>query len=111
MELKINSKNEVEALAEIGGFDDGVEFNGSLPDEFEDNFKPSYYLFQDEQIVVNPDYKEPIITDPSPSQAQQQLAQVAYQQMMTTQDVTTLHTWNAQIAYQLMMMQKQGGEA
>ena len=46
-----------------------------------------------------------------PSQTQQQLAQLTYQQMMTTQDVTTLQTQNAQMAYQLMMMQQQGGEA
>lgn len=108
VELKINSKNEIEALAEIGGFDDAVEFTGSVPDGFEANFKPSYYLLQDNEIVVNQDYKEPIITDPRPSEAQQQLAQVTYQQMMTTQDITTLQTQNAQMAYQLMM---QGGKA
>lgn len=111
MELKINSKNEIEAIAEIGGFEDAVEFTGSIPDGFEANFKPSYYLLQDNEIVVNPNYQKPVINEPGPSQAQQQLAQVAYQQMMTTQDVTTLQTQNAQMAYQLMMMQKQGGEA
>lgn len=110
MQLKINSKNEIEALAKIGGFDDGIEFTGSLPDGFESDFKPGYYLLQDDKIIVNPNFEEPVFANPGPSQTQQQLAQMAYQQMMTTQDVTTLQTQNAQMAYQLMM-QKQGGEA
>ena len=59
MELKINSKNEIEALAEIGGFDDAVEFTGSVPDGFEANFKPSYYLLKNNEIVLNPNYIEP----------------------------------------------------
>lgn len=66
MQLKINSKNEIEAIAEIGEFDDGVEFNGSLPDEFESDFKPGYYLLQDDEIIVNPNYQEPTISIPTP---------------------------------------------
>lgn len=106
MELKINSKNEIEAVAEIGGFEDAVEFTGTFPDGFEENFKPNFYLFKDGKIVVNEDYQEPTIADHGPSESKQQLAAVAYQQMMTTQDVTTLQTQNAQMAYQLMI---QGG--
>lgn len=59
MELKINSKNEIEALAGIGGFDDAVEFTGSVPDNFEENFKPSFYLLKNNEIVLNPNYIEP----------------------------------------------------
>lgn len=78
-----------------------------------------YQINQDEidRCVINHTKVEDghLITDVShlmtgPSQSQQQLAQVTYQQMMTTQDVTTLQTQNAQMAYQLMMIQR-GGEA
>lgn len=111
MQILVNDKNEITSYVVLGEIEGSVEFNGSLPDGFEANFKPSYYLLQDNEIVVNPNYQEPVIADPEPSATQQQLAQVAYQQMMATQDVTTLQKQNAQMAYQLMMMQKRGGEA
>lgn len=114
MKIKINENNEILECAMIGDLSDGLEIDDSLkPDGFEENFKPSFYLFKDNEIVVNPNYEEPAISIPElgPSATQQQLAQVTYQQMMTTQDVTTLQTQNAQMAYQLMMMQQQGGEA
>lgn len=56
-----------------------------------------------------------LATHPAPvstaTDAQQQLAALAYQQMTTQQTITDLQTQNAQMAYKLMMMQKQGGEA
>ena len=59
---------------------------------------------------IQPEYDPPEdIAEPQPSEADKQLAQLTYQQMMTTQDVTTLQTQNAQMAYQLMM--QQGGKA
>lgn len=59
-----------------------------------------------EEWLANQPEPEPV----EPSDTDKALAAVAYQQTMTTQDVTTLQTQNAQMAYQLMMMQ-QGGKA
>lgn len=111
MQILVNDKNEITSYVVLGEIEGSVEFEGTLPEGFEENFRPNFYLFKDGEIVINPNYQEPVIADPRPSATQQQLAQVAYQQMMTTQDVTTLQTQNAQMAYQLMMMQKRGGEA
>lgn len=112
MEIRTNESNEIIEYAVLGGLSDGIEIDDNLrPVDFDYLFKPSLYLYQDNKIIINPNYEEPTISipDPEPTEAQQQLAQVAYQQMMTAQDVTTLQTQNAQMAYQLMMMQ--GGKA
>lgn len=62
-------------------------------------------------LVVDSDYVSPVETptEPQPSDTDKALAALSYQQMTTTQDITTLQTQNAQMAYQLMMIQ-QGGE-
>lgn len=111
MKLLLNDNQEIIAYATLGDLNASIEYTGTMPVDFEDSFKPNFYLFKDGEIVVNEDYQDPVITDPGPSESQQQLAQVTYQQMMTAHYVTTLQTQNAQMAYQLMMMQKQGGEA
>lgn len=111
IKLRVNNDDEITGYATSGDISDSIEFKGNIPDRFEESFKPSFYLLQNDEIIVNPNYEKPVAVDSGPSQNQQQLAAVTYQQMMTTQDVTTLQTQNAQMAYQLMMMQKQGGEA
>lgn len=114
MLIKINENNEIEEFATTGGLPNSIEIDDSLkPVDFNHLFKKGYYLYQDSEIIVNPNYEEPSIEipTPEPSESDKQVAQLTYQQMMTTQDVTTLQTQNAQMAYQLMMMQKQGGEA
>lgn len=111
MNILVNEQNEIVAYTNHGDIDGATAYSGAVPDGFEENFKQNFYLLKDGEIVVNDDYQEPVIADSKPSEAQQQLAQVTYQQMMTTQNVTTLQTQNAQMAYQLMMMQQQGGKA
>lgn len=64
MELLVNSNDEILAYATVGGIDGGQEYNGDIPDDFEDNFKQNYYLLQDNEIAVNPDYQEPEVTIP-----------------------------------------------
>lgn len=112
MLIKTNDKNEISDFSTFGGLNDAVVFDEELlPDGFEENFKPGLYLLINGEVVLNDNYSEhkeqpvAVTTD-----SDKQLAQVIYQQMMTTQDVTTLQTQNAQMAYQLMMIQ-QGGEA
>lgn len=109
MELIVNDKNEIVGFNYLSR--EGIQIDQEeAPDEMLTDFLSKKWIWSDDKIIDNQNYQEPNITDPGPSQTQQQLAQVIYQQMMTTQDVTTLQTQNAQMAYQLMM-QKQGGEA
>lgn len=65
MFLKINEKNEVTSYALIGGLSEAVKYDGTIPDDFEDNFQPSFYLLKNNEIVLNPNYVEP--TPPKPT--------------------------------------------
>lgn len=67
MEIKFNENNEILEYAMVGDLSDGLEIDDSIiPDDFEENFKPSFYLFKDNEIIVNPNYEEPTINAPTP---------------------------------------------
>lgn len=70
MKILINDNTEIVAYAAFGDLAGSFEFTGSIPDDFKSDFKPSYYLYQDSKIVVNPNYEEPTIPEqpsgPSP---------------------------------------------
>lgn len=107
MELIVNDKNEIVGFNYLSR--EGIQIDQEeAPSGMLTDFLAGKWLWSDDKIIDNLNYQEPNITDPGLSQNQKQLAQVIYQQMMTTQDVTTLQTQNAQMAYQLMM---QGGKA
>ena len=57
MQILINTNDEIINYAIVGGFEDGIEID-NIPDNFIVNFKPRYYLFEDNEIIVNKDYKE-----------------------------------------------------
>lgn len=61
MQLEINSNNEIIAYLVCGGIDgiELVKYGGAIPDNFEENFKPSFYLLKNNEIVLNPNYVEP----------------------------------------------------
>lgn len=59
MQILVNNDNEIVGYATIGGFEDGINIeNDNIPQGFMQNYKPKHYLYQNEQIVVNPDYDE-----------------------------------------------------
>ncbi len=60
MQLQINEKHEITGYATVGGFAGGVEVESStLPEGFEETFAPGKYLYENGQIVENPDYTPP----------------------------------------------------
>ena len=67
MILRIGQDNEIIEYANIGAIINGQEVDDSLkPKDFDVNFKSGYYLFQDDQIIANPDYQEPTVDIPMP---------------------------------------------
>lgn len=64
MLIKINDQNLILEYTTIGGLPDSIEYTGTIPDDFETKFKPSFYMLQDEVIVENPNYVEPANTPP-----------------------------------------------
>lgn len=58
MRLITNVDNEIIGYSVIGGIDGDFEVSDEIvPNDFTQNYKPKYYLYQNEQIVVNPDYQ------------------------------------------------------
>lgn len=70
MELSVDKNNLITSYAITGGFDGGVEIDDSIvPQDFTQNYKPKYYLYQNEQILVNPNYQPETPVQPTtPSQ-------------------------------------------
>lgn len=59
MQISINNNNEIIGYAFIGGFENGIELDDNIvPQDFLQNYKPKYYLYQNERIVVNTNYEE-----------------------------------------------------
>lgn len=58
MQILVNENNLITSYAAVGGFDGGIEIDDSIvPQDFTQNYKPKYYLYQNEQIIVNPNYQ------------------------------------------------------
>lgn len=71
MKIKVNQINEIVGYVDVGDIPDSIEYSGAVPDDFEANFKPSFYMLQGDEIIVNPNYEEPTVSipeDPEPSE-------------------------------------------
>ncbi|WP_424349932.1 DUF2977 domain-containing protein [Latilactobacillus sp. 5-91] len=71
MKLVVTNKGEIISYITIGDLDGSIEYKGTIPDDFEENFKPSFYLLQNDAIVLNQNYVEPKPTIPSGPTAEQ----------------------------------------
>lgn len=67
MKILINEKNEILGYVTTGGVDGFIEYDGKIPDEFYDKFKPKFYMLVDGVIIKNPNYvaPEPLVVGPS----------------------------------------------
>ena len=78
MKLVVNNKSEIISYITIGDLDGSIDYTGTTPDGFEDNFKPSFYLLQNDEIVLNQNYVEPKPPKPAggPTTEQQMINQL-----------------------------------
>lgn len=96
MLLVINEKNEIIEFAKNGGLPDSIEFNGNVPDEFEEFFKPKYYRLINNQIEINPDYSEPTTEEPK--------------LVLTQQDEINAHLFKMNLDLQLELRELKSNE-
>ncbi|WP_329504042.1 DUF2977 domain-containing protein [Pediococcus pentosaceus] len=59
MKLLLDDKNVIIGMASIGSIEGAIDYNGLIPDGFEEQFKPNFYMFKNNLIVENPDYVAP----------------------------------------------------
>ena len=81
-------KDQIVSFALIGDLDNSIEVDDSIiPDDFMENFKPNYYLYDNNIISINTNYKEPalVVPDVKPSESQKLL-------MSLSQNVATLQS-------------------
>ena len=104
-------KDQIVSFALIGDLDKSIEVDDSIvPDDFMENFKPNYYLYDNNIISINTNYKEPelVVPDVKPSESQKLL-------MSLSQNVATLQSMimaqNQQMAQLMAKEAKQYDDA
>lgn len=79
MKLVLNEDNTIASYCEMGDIPNSIDYTGNVPDDFEDKFKPSFYLLKNDGIVENSNYVEPTDTPPDdgPTNVQQVVMQMS----------------------------------
>lgn len=90
LDLIVDSDNEITGYSTNGGLVDAIEFSGDIPDGFEDNFKPSFYLLQNNEIVVNPNYVEPTWEPPKDVSEKDAINSIGKQAAIMAQQIAAL---------------------
>ena len=104
-------KNQIVSFALIGDLDNSIEFDQSkLPEDFYNSFKPRYFLMKDNEITVNPDFKDVVYTVPEtePNQEQQILSTLAKQVMDLQLENVQQKQINANLTKQIMDLKGDG---
>lgn len=104
MQLLIGENLEIIAFAQTGILSGAIEFNGNVLDGFEDNFQPSFYLLQNNEITVNPSYVPPKPPVVGPGSLDKALAQLTLQ---TAQHKADQDKFNAQLLLQIAQMKEE----
>lgn len=105
MELKLVLQDDVILqYAAVGDIEGSVSCEvNSIPDDFYEKFRSSFYLLKNDEIVENPDYVEPAQPEFGPSEQDKVNAQVL---LKMAQQQQKQDTFNAQI---LLQIAKLGG--
>ena len=59
MKLLLDDKNVIIGMASIGSIEGAIDYNGLIPDGFEEQFKPNFYMLKNNLITENPNYVAP----------------------------------------------------
>lgn len=66
LKILVDENNFITSYATVGGFDGDIEVDDSIvPQDFTQNYKPKYYLYQDEKITINPNYQPDTFEQPT----------------------------------------------
>lgn len=101
MKIEVNDNNEIVAYVKHGDIldDNLIEIQeNKIPDGFYENYKPSFYLLENNEIVENPDYVAPEPPVIGPSKQDKINAQIMLNQAKQKEDQDK---FNAQILLKL----------
>lgn len=103
MKLIVNDQQEIISYVSIGDMTGSIEYKGAVPDGFEDNFQPSFYLLQNNEITINPSYVPPKPPLVGPGSLDKAIAQLILQ---TAQHKADQDKFNAQLLLQIAQMKE-----
>lgn len=116
MQILINNNDEIIGYALIGGFENGIEIaEDNIPQGFFQNYKPQYYIYENETISINnnyqENYKEPIIettpeTTPTgnDSSLRNMFASMQIQIIQSNKIVSDLSQQNANLSQEIVKL-------
>ncbi|MBF7125533.1 DUF2977 domain-containing protein [Pediococcus pentosaceus] len=99
MKLLLDDKNIIIGMASIGSIEGAVDYNGLIPDGFEEQFKSNFYMLKNNLITENPDYVAPEPPVIGPSKQDKINAQIMLNQAKQKEDQDK---FNAQILLKLV---------
>ncbi|WP_420222854.1 DUF2977 domain-containing protein [Pediococcus acidilactici] len=94
MKLAVDEDNVIIGYCDVGDIPNSVEYDGTIPDGFESNFKPSFYMLKNGAIIENPNYVEPadIPPDDGPSSIQEAINKLGETTAKMANDDTQIKT-------------------
>jgi purine nucleoside phosphorylase len=86
MRILVNENNQIVGYSVAGSLEDDFEVSDEIvPNDFIQNYKSKYYLYQNEQIVVNPNYETETSTQPiTPTPTQPEMSDETLKNMVAT---------------------------
>lgn len=113
MQILLNNNNAITAYAINGGFDGGIEISEeTVPNGFYKKFKPNYFMYENKEIKLNPNYLEQSYT-PQPknlkipgsdSELRQMFANMQVQLVQANMMVMQLTEQNAKISQETVVI-------
>jgi len=115
MQIQLNANNEILAFAIVGELNEGV-FISDYPQNFIEDFKQLKYKYENEQIVLNENYKEvqeeqikaPNVEIPgSDEELRKMFANMQVQLVQANTMVMQLSQQNAQLSQELVKLNQE----
>ncbi|TWW13589.1 hypothetical protein LABALGNA3A7_05120 [Dellaglioa algida] len=105
MKIVLNDKQEIISYVIFGDIENSIEYDYVIPDGFEAQFKPSFFMVENGAIRLNPNYEAPITDNPEtvPTQTDKTIAQLMLQQ---AQQKMRQDKFNAQLLLEVAQLKE-----
>lgn len=104
MRILINENNEIIGYAKVGSLNNDFEVEDSIvPQNFEQLYKPKYFLYQSNEIVMNPHYQNESVASNQTTNSTSNLSNDDSLKLM----IASLQKQSVQNAMKILKIQKE----
>ncbi|MCG7307101.1 DUF2977 domain-containing protein [Staphylococcus warneri] len=104
MRILINENNEIIGYAKVGSLNNDFEVEDSIvPQNFEQLYKPKYFLYQPNEIVMNPHYQNESVASNQTTNSTSNLSNDDSLKLM----IASLQKQSVQNAMKILKIQKE----